>query len=329
MSVVLVSSPTTNAGKTTTIVALGQRLRRMGKRVTYRRFPGAGALADAAFVATTLRLSDPRDVVAPAGDPATLAAAVFDADADVAFVEVGEEATGREAARVAFARANVVPLIVARYRAEGLTEEIVGHARELGLTRGQVIVAVVPEKGLRQIQQRVRPALAAQGLTLVAAIPQDRPLLGLSVGELATALEATVLCAHDQLGQPVEGVMISAMSDEGAEEYFRRISRKAVVAAGDRPDIHMPALATDTSCLVLTEGYDPDPTVFKTADEQGVPLLKVGPSTVETLERISDALANARFRQSSKVARAVALYGAQIDEATLARLVDGAEQEVA
>jgi BioD-like phosphotransacetylase family protein len=121
--------------------------------------------------------------------------------------------------------------------------------------------------------------------------------------------------------------MISAMSDEGAEEYFRRIGRKAVVAGGDRPDIHMPALATDTSCIVLTEGHDPDPTVLKTAEDQGVPLLKVRPSTVATLEHISDALGSARFRQAHKVGRAVALFGDQIDDGTLKRLFQVGEAE--
>jgi BioD-like phosphotransacetylase family protein len=187
------------------------------------------------------------------------------------------------------------------------------------LGKPQVIINAVPEKGLRYVRQRVGPALAAAGLPLVGVIPQDRALLGMSVGDLARALNADVLCAADNLDQPVEAVMIAAMADEGAESYFRRVARKAVVAGGDRPDVHLPALATDTSCIVLTEGKDPDPTVLETAADQGVPLLKVGPSTLETLDHISDALRRARFRQRFKLARAVAL----VQEHVSSELLDG------
>ncbi len=102
-----------------------------------------------------------------------------------------------------------------------------------------------------------------------------------------------------------------------------------MVAAGDRPDIHMPALATDTSCIVLTEGSDPDPTVFKNADEQGVPLLQVTPGTLPTLDRISEGLRRVRFRQVHKIPRAVALFDAHLDEGVLRDAVESAKHEAA
>ena len=79
----------------------------------------------------------------------------------------------------------------------------------------------------------------------------------------------------------------------------------------------------------MTEGFDPDPTVFKTAQEQSVPLLKVTPGTMETLNNISDALTRARFHQNYKVARAVALFGSHVDEPALYRILAVAGREVA
>jgi len=175
----------------------------------------------------------------------------------------------------------------------------------------------VPEKGVRQARQRITPDLESAGLSVLGVVPQDRVLLGTTVGELAKALDAEVLCATDQLSLPVEAVMIAAMSDEGAEDYFRRISRKAVVAAGDRPDIHMPALATDTSCIVLSQYLDPDPTVFKTADQQGVPLLKVRPDTFVVLDQIAMHFSEVRFRQSHKVGPAVSAFREHLNETAL------------
>jgi BioD-like phosphotransacetylase family protein len=319
MSTLVVTSPDTNAGKTAIAVALGQRLRRLGQSVGYRRLAGDGALPDAAFVAKALRLTAPADSLVLAAEPGGWR---WPAEPGVLLVEVGQPAAVAPAlAAAGAARAPALPLIVARYQPEGLAEAVVACAREIGAGSGgatsPVILNAVPDKGERQVQRRVIPSLHEAGLTVVGVIPEDRILLGMTVGELASALGAQVLCANDQLDQPVEAVMIAAMSDEGAQEYFQRRSRKAVVAGGDRPDIHMPALATDTSCIVLTEGFDPDPTVFKTAEENGIPLLKVRPSTLDTLDHISDALAQTRFRQAHKVARALALYRAQVDEAAL------------
>lgn len=329
MSIVLVSSPESNAGKTTAIVALGQRLRRQGLRVDYRRTEGPEGGADAAFVSSVLRLTD-----TPAGIPVQAGlfvrdSAPFLAASDVTFLEVDDLAALNADVIASLNRHGARSLIVARYHVDGLVEAIVEQARLVTLGSTAVLLNAVPEKGRRLVEQRVVPALTAAGLDVVGVIPLDRSLLGMSVGDLARRLGAEVLCAAESLDEPVEGVMISAMSDEGAEKYFQRLSRKAVIAGGDRPDIHMPALATDTSCIVLTEGYDPDPTVFKTADDQSVPLLKVKPSTMETLDNVSSALAEGRFRQVYKVARSVALFGANLDETRLSRALDIVGQEVA
>jgi len=329
MSVILVTSPETNAGKTALAVAIGQRLRRLGKRVAYRRLPGEGAVADATFVAGALRQSEPPATLATTLEklPESLRAA----EADVILLETDSK-NPLEAAAAAVA-SSAVPLIVARYQHVELAERIISHALAIGgATAARVVINAVPEKGLRQVEQKVIPALQQAGLTVVGVIPQDRILLGITAGELARALGAEVIAGSDGLDGPVEAVMIAAMSDEGAEQYFRRLNRKVVVAAGDRPDVHMPALATDTTCIVLTEGRDPDPTVFKTADQQGVPLLKVEPDTTAILDQISEAMAQVRFRQSHKVSRALALYQAHLDEnALLAGVIDGtgAGQEVA
>ncbi len=312
MTVLLLTSPRPNAGKTFLAIGLGQRLRRANAPVSYRRVPSPGASADAGFAATSLRLTDrPEDLILE--DPQVAAELV--SGANVVLVEDNADAD-RSAARAVLA-AGAIPLLVAGYRPDGLSEEILAHAGDLGVILGWVILNHVPEKGLRQVTRKVIPALQVAGFTVLGTIPEDRLLLGMSVGDLADALGAEVLCAGEELNRPVEAVMIAAMSDEGAEDYFRRRSRKAVVAGGDRPDVHMPALATDTSCIVLTEGLDPDPTVLKTADELGVPLLKVTPGTPETLENISAALSQTRFHQSYKVSHAVALIGQHVDEKRL------------
>ena len=322
MNILLITSPDANAGKTTFAVAIGQRLGRLGKRLAYRRFPGPGGMADATFVRSALQQREPPDLICP---PADKLSDSLRSDADVLLVEAADVAGAALVARID----GVVPVVVARYAVDNLAESIVAHVRAIGATRANVVINVVPEKGQRQVRQRVVPALHEAGLAVVGIVPQDRTLLGTTAGELAQVLEANVLCAEDQLDLPVEAVMIAAMSDEGAEEYFRRITRKVVVAAGDRPDTHMPALATDTSCIVLSQGIDPDPTVFKTADQQGVPLLKVQPDTFAVLDRIGEHFREVRFHQRHKIGPAVSLLRANVDEATLYSAIGIDAREVA
>lgn len=320
MSILFVTSSNANAGKTALSVALGRRLGRMGKRVGYRRLPGAGAADDAAFVRSALQQRESLEVICPPSDKVEDA---LKADFDVLIVEAGDFNSAASIAR----SAEVVTVIVARFSTDNLAEAVVQHAQALGVSQANVILNAVPDKGQRQVRQRIAPALQEAGLSVIGIVPQDRALLSTTVGELATALEAEVLCADDRLDLPVEAVMIAAMSDEGAEDYFQRIPRKVVVAAGDRPDIHMPALATDTSCIVLSQGLNPDPTVFKTADQQGVPLLKVKPDTMVVLDQIADHFNEVRFRQKHKIGPAVSLLQEHLDEAALFTIlgIDGRE----
>jgi BioD-like phosphotransacetylase family protein len=314
MRVVVATSPEAGSGKTTTLVALGQLLRRAGQKVGYARIAGDGAAEDAAFATDALRLPQPAPVLTPTGDLPNGAAVP---SADFVLVEADIDVPAGLASTFGVTPDDIWRLVVIRFQADGLTRPIVEHIAGSARECTFVVINAVPEKGLRQVSQRVVPELTEAGFVVAGVVPQDRILLGMSVADLAVALGAEVLCAADQLDRPVEAVMIAAMSDEGAETYFRRVPRKAVVAGGDRPDIHLPALATDTSCIVLTEGDDPDPTVLKTADEEGVPLLKVKPGTMETLENISAALRAVRFRQNSKVARAVALFSPRFAQSKL------------
>jgi BioD-like phosphotransacetylase family protein len=329
VTIILVSSPEANTGKTAVIVGLGQRLRRQGTRIEYRRISGSEAAADAAFVSKVFRSSD-----GPSASPLDARCLVGElsrpaSPTDVTFVEVDADAVFSPEDFSALSQLGSRSLVVARFHAAGLIDTIIAHAGLIPLTPTAVIINSVPDKGRRLLEKRVVPALSSAGLKVVGIVPQDRTLLGLSVGDLARSLGADVLCANDALDEPVEGVMISAMSDEGAEEYFRRLRRKAVIAGGDRPDIHMPALATDTTCIILTEGHDPDPTVLKTSEDQSVPLLKVQPSTMETLDHVSDTLVSTRFRQTFKVSRAMGLFGANVDEPGLYRAFDVVGVEVA
>ncbi len=101
--------------------------------------------------------------------------------------------------------------------------------------------------------------------------------------------------------------MIGAMTPETALEQMRRVSRKAIVTGGDRTDIQMAALSTDTSCLVLTGGLYPARSVLNKASELGVPVLVTALNTLEAAEAVDHLIAriDPQIRKMDLIAKVV------------------------
>ena len=73
--------------------------------------------------------------------------------------------------------------------------------------------------------------------------------------------------------------------DHGAYVFGRR-ENKAVVVRGDRPDLQMAALDTDTVCLILTNGKSPVQYIMHHAQLRQTPLLATQFGTLETMEML-------------------------------------------
>ena len=119
-------------------------------------------------------------------------------------------------------------------------------------------------------------------------------LLRVSVSELAESLQAEVLCCPQAAGELVENLMIGAMCVDSGEEYFARKANKAVIVRGDRPDMHLAALATSTRCLILSGGVTPTPQVLQFAEEKGIPILSAKKDVLSIVNEIEETLLQTR-----------------------------------
>jgi hypothetical protein len=99
----------------------------------------------------------------------------------------------------------------------------------------------------------------------------------------------------------VEDVLVGAMTPESALSYFRRSLRKAVVTGGDRSDIQLAALQTDTSVLILTGNFYPDVRVLARAEELGVPVLLVPYDTFTTIREIASLSGRIKATDTQKI----------------------------
>ena len=128
-----------------------------------------------------------------------------------------------------------------------------------------------------------RPLLEEKGYKVLGIIPAHPAITFPTVAEFHEALKGEVLCGEDNMGLPVEEIVVGTMTIEGALRYLRRALNKAVITGGDRSDMALTALETSTSVLILTGGLHPDIRIIARAREKGIPVILVHFDTYTTI----------------------------------------------
>jgi BioD-like phosphotransacetylase family protein len=144
--------------------------------------------------------------------------------------------------------------------------------------------------------------LEEKGIKVLGSIPEMPELRHFSAREVGEALSAEIV-VEDGLDRTVEQVMVGAMTPETALRTMRRVPRKAIITGGDRADLQMAALSTDTSCLVLTGGMAPSKPVIAKAYETGVPILLTMYDTMEAAETVEHLIARIDPADTGKIER--------------------------
>lgn len=191
-------------------------------------------------------------------------------------------------------------------------DEVLGAADCLHEHLAGVVFNRVDAPQWDYITQHVAAFIAARGIPCFGSIPVDPLLASVSVTEIVAALGGTVLTAEERLGSAVESVMIGAMGQEKALRFFRRRARKAVITGGDRADVQLAALETNTSALVLTGNFPPSSMVLARAEELGVPMVLVDMDTLTAVERVEQLLGRVHLHEPAKVARIRELLSANV-----------------
>jgi hypothetical protein len=160
---------------------------------------------------------------------------------------------------------------------------------------------------------RVVKMMESAGVNVLGCIPTVQELNYPRVKEFVEGLNAEVLAGEEGLNRSVEKVMVGGMTAESAQKEMRRLTRKALIAGGDRPDMLMSALATDTSCLILTGGLYPDQTVLVKADELKIPVLLVGHGTQVTADMVDKLIARIDPSDNAKIEMVAELVRRHVD----------------
>ncbi|MDQ2049004.1 phosphotransacetylase family protein [Natronolimnohabitans sp. A-GB9] len=194
-------------------------------------------------------------------------------------------------------------VLVAAYEVPGDVDAILAAAEAFGDRLAGVVFNDVADAVYDTLETDVVPYLEGRGIDVFGVIPSERTLSGVTVGDLADELGATMLVEEGKDGY-VERFSVGAMGADSALRHFRRTKDAAVITGGDRAEIHTAALeAPGVRCLILTGGHRPSGAIVGQAAEKSMPILSVQTDTLTTVERAEDVVRSGRTRDAETVDR--------------------------
>ncbi|MBN1390548.1 MAG: AAA family ATPase [Candidatus Thermoplasmatota archaeon] len=132
-------------------------------------------------------------------------------------------------------------------------------------------------------------AIAEAGARVLGVIPYLRDLSYYSMEHISNVLFAKMIAGEKGLKNLVRNIFVGAMSGGRAIEspLFRK-EGKLIITSGDRSDLILGALESDTAGIVLTNNILPPSKLISKADERNIPLLLVPGDTFRTAKTIDD-----------------------------------------
>lgn len=338
-----ISSTQSFSGKSAVCVALMQRMQQDGYQVGYfKPFSSAARIMaesnideDAHFFKETFNLEESLETLAPViitaqrmrkilatggADYSSIvkeAAQTIGQHRDVVMVEGSNNF--REGRIVNLSPMEVVNLLSAKvitvvgYQDSlQVIDDILTASTRMGENLIGVIINTVPANRIDYVNDLVKPYAQKQKVEVLAVLPQEKTLRSISVGEIAEALEGEWLCCGSR-GELVENLLVAAMNVEHALQYFHRVTNKAVIVGGDRPDIQLAALETSTKALILTGNLHPNPMIEARAEERNIAIILSPYDTLTTVGMIEQFFGKSRFHQPEKITRFQDMLGQTLD----------------
>ena len=129
--------------------------------------------------------------------------------------------------------------------------------------------------------------MRAMGVNVLGAVPYEAELSYLTIGHLADRLLAKIVAGERGLNRRVKNVLVGAMSTNVAirSSLFKK-EGKLIITGGDRSDMILASLESDTAGIILTNSILPPANIISRASEREIPLLLVPVDTYETAMRV-------------------------------------------
>jgi hypothetical protein len=173
--------------------------------------------------------------------------------------------------------------------------------RQHGIENIGIILNMVPPMLKSTVTNKIKPFVEENGLCFCGVIYQNRELFSPTVREILKELDGELIYGEDHLDRLVDQFLIGAMTPDNALKWFRRAKNLGVITSGDRADICLAALETDTNLLVLTGGMGPDIRTLSRAKEVKVPIMMTAHDTYTTAQIVNGLVGTVTPENTRKI----------------------------
>ena len=324
MSVLLIASHGPGAGKTSVAAGLATLVVRSGASVSVCKplSPAGRTDPDAVYFARNFRGGV---AVASRDDPTSLDAAAsavrsLTGISDHTLVEVANPVSGSgiSSGITAGLAERLSARVVAVFGYDAALSAVAASSSiaPLGHSAAGIIINQTP-RYRSTAAGRLLEELVAVGIPFVASLPEDRPMLSLTMDQLEQELGGRWELEPTDGDEWVDRFLIGGNIMDSGAGYFGRYTHQAVITRAERPDIHMASLMQDTRCLVLTGGARPTEYIRVEASKRDVPVLLVDSGTAATADAVGDLLGAAGPHHVHKADRMADLLAERLDIAEL------------
>ncbi len=313
MKPLIIASLRANAGKTSLIVGLVEHLKRpfgymkpFGDRLLYSKKRLWDY--DAALISNLYAINQNPEHMSIGFDHAKIRymytgdtlqekladmAKIMGSNTEMLLVECGRSITYGSSVGldpISIARALKAPLVIV---ASGNDEDIVDDILFLnsrvnleGVNLAGFIINGI--NAVASFRDFYLPEIEKHGMKVLGIVPHRAELGYYNLRFLADRLFAKVLTCERNLGRVVKHIFIGAMSgDTALQKPFFRKSDKLIITGGDRTDMILAAIESDSAGILLTNNILPPANILARVEESGIPMLLANTDTNEATRRIA------------------------------------------
>jgi BioD-like phosphotransacetylase family protein len=156
---------------------------------------------------------------------------------------------------------------------------------------GGVIINKV--KDIDEFEDLFLMAIEEMDIKVYGIVPYREHLTYFSIKYLTEKLYAKVIAGEEGINNAIKNIFVGAMStDESMRHPLFNKENKFLITSGDRSDMIVAALESDTVGILLTNNILPPANIISLAADKKIPLLLVTDDTFEVATRINslDAL---------------------------------------
>jgi uncharacterized protein len=133
------------------------------------------------------------------------------------------------------------------------------------------------------------PAIVEMGVSVLGIIPYKSQLTSFTMSFLADRFLARVIAGEEGMNGTVKHIFVGAMStEESLRNPLFNKENKLLITSGDRSDMIIAALDSDTVGVILTNNIVPPPNIISKASEKHIPLLLVPYDTYEVTRQMDN-----------------------------------------